>query len=131
MPRRAPFVTLPPTWTIGVIAAAAWLATAAITAFIPDIDDFERTALLTDIMAALGIILAVLVITTRALGIAPPERIRRTGPWLILLALVFSVWELVPPNPRFCPAPSSPHHKHCWRCSPTTIRNSAIASGIR
>jgi NitT/TauT family transport system permease protein len=94
-----------PTWTIGVIAAAAWLATAAITAFIPDIDDFERTALLTDIMAALGIVLAVLVITTRALGIAPPERIRRTGPWLILLALAFSVWELVTAKSTLLPRP--------------------------
>ncbi len=93
------------TWTIGVIAAAAWLATAAITAFIPDIDDFERTALLTDIMAALGIVLAVLVITTRASGIAPPERIRRTGPWLILLALVFSVWELVTAKSTLLPGP--------------------------
>ena len=96
----------------------------------PDIDDFERTDLLAGIMAALGIASAVLVIATRALGIAPPERIRRTGPWLYPLGGWLSRsgnWS--PPNPRSCPARSSPRHRHCWRCSPTTIRDSATASG--
>ena len=45
----------------GAIAAAAWLAAAAITSLLPDIDDFERTNLLADIMAAIGIALAILV----------------------------------------------------------------------
>jgi|HubBroStandDraft_2_1064218.scaffolds.fasta_scaffold1018273_2 hypothetical protein len=44
----------PPTWTNGAIAAGAWLAAAAITHFLPDIDDFERTGLLANVMATLG-----------------------------------------------------------------------------
>ena len=75
-------------WRIGAVAAVAWLAVAAITRFLPDIDDFERTNMLAAIMAALGIILA-------ALTLAPPQRIRRAGSWLILLAACFAVWELV------------------------------------
>jgi NitT/TauT family transport system permease protein len=94
-----------------VTAAATWLA-AAITAFIPDIDDFERTTMLADAMAAIGSILAVLVIATRVLRIAPPERVRRTGPWRILLAVAFAIWELVTakfpllPRPFFASPPA-------------------------
>ena len=86
-------------------AAATWLAAAAITAFIPDIDDFERTGLLADAMAAIGSILAVLVIATRVLRIAPPERVRRTGSWRILLAVAFAIWELVTAKFPLLPRP--------------------------
>jgi NitT/TauT family transport system permease protein len=92
-------------WAIGAIAAAAWLAAGAITAFLPDIDDFERTTMLADAMALIGSVLAVLVIATRALRIALPERVRRTGPWLILLAVVFSIWELVTAKFPLLPRP--------------------------
>jgi NitT/TauT family transport system permease protein len=88
-----------------VWAAAAWLAAAAITAFLPDIDDFERTTMLADAMAAIGSVLAVFVIATRALRIAPPERVRRTGPWLILLAVAFAIWELVTAKFPLLPRP--------------------------
>ena len=86
-------------------AAATWLAAAAITAFIPDIDDFERTTMLADVTAAIGSILAVLVIATRVLRIAPPERVRRTGPWRILLAVAFAIWELVTAKFPLLPRP--------------------------
>jgi NitT/TauT family transport system permease protein len=92
-------------WTVGAIAAVAWLAAAAITSFLPDVDDFERTTLLADIMAALGLSLGVAVAATRALRIVPPERIRSTGPWLILLAAVFAVWELVTAKFALLPRP--------------------------
>ncbi len=85
-------------WWIGAVAALAWLAAAAVTHFLPDNDDSERTTLLAEIMAALGIILA-------ALTIAPPQRVRRSGPWLIALALFFAVWELVTAKIAILPRP--------------------------
>ena len=95
----------PPTWTSGAIAAGAWLAAAAITHFLPDIDDFERTGLLANVMATLGLGLALLTFGCRLLGIRPPERISRTGPWLILLAASFAAWELVTAKFAVLPRP--------------------------
>ena len=92
-------------WRTGAIAAAAWLTAAAVTSLLPDIDDFERTSLLADLMTALGAVLAVVVVATRALRIAPPERIRRAGPWLMLLAAAFTAWELVTAKFPLLPRP--------------------------
>jgi NitT/TauT family transport system permease protein len=47
-PRPLPFVApVPrvPIWTTGVVAGLTWLGFAAITQYLPDIDDFERTGL--------------------------------------------------------------------------------------
>jgi NitT/TauT family transport system permease protein len=81
-----------------VVAGAAWLVAAAVTHFLPDNDDFERTTLLAEIMASLGVILAVLA------G-SPPQRVRRAGPWLIALAVFFTVWELVTAKFAMLPRP--------------------------
>jgi NitT/TauT family transport system permease protein len=82
-------------------------------------------------MAAIGSILAVLVIATRVLRIAPPERVRRTGPWRILLAVAFAIWELVTAKFPLLPRPFFASPRRCWKSSPTTIRGSATACGIR
>lgn len=39
------------------------------------------------------------------MGIRPPERISRTGPWLILLAASFAAWELVTAKFAVLPRP--------------------------
>jgi NitT/TauT family transport system permease protein len=83
-----------PLWVTGTIAAAAWFTLAAVTQIMPDIDDFERTGLLAGIMAGLGGVLAAVVLLAPWLPIALVERVRRTGPWLVLLSGVFLVWEL-------------------------------------
>lgn len=85
-------------WRIGAVAAVAWLAVAALTQLLPDNDDFERTTLLAEGMAVLGLILAIL-------AMAPPRRFRRAGPWLIALAVFFAVWELVTAKFGILPRP--------------------------
>src|ERR1700743_1880314 len=45
-------------WWGGLLAAAAWLGTAALTGLWPDADDFDRTPLLGGIMAGIGTALA-------------------------------------------------------------------------
>jgi NitT/TauT family transport system permease protein len=82
-------------WATGFAAAGAWIAAAAISRFLPDIDDFERTNLLADSMVAIGVVFAVFALGCRALGIKPPERVRSAGPWFVLLAIVAGTWELV------------------------------------
>jgi NitT/TauT family transport system permease protein len=49
--------------------------------------------------------LALLTFGCRLLGIRPPERISRTGPWLILLAASFAAWELVTAKFAVLPRP--------------------------
>jgi NitT/TauT family transport system permease protein len=92
-------------WTSGVSAAGLWLAAAAITGLLPDIDDFERTNLLAELMTALGVVLALLAVGSRVLRTTPPQRIRRTGSWLVLLAVVLAAWELVTAKFTVLPRP--------------------------
>jgi NitT/TauT family transport system permease protein len=95
----------PALWTAGAVAAAGWLAAAAVTYFLPDIDDFERTNLLAQLMAALGIALALAVRAEHVPGITLPARFRRTGPWLILLSFILMVWEVVTAKFALLPRP--------------------------
>jgi NitT/TauT family transport system permease protein len=97
-PRRA-------IWTSGSVAAGLWLAAAAITFLLPDIDDFERTTLLAQLMAGLGGGLALLALGSRILGTSPPARIRHVGPWLVVLAAAFAAWELVTAKFAVLPRP--------------------------
>ncbi len=57
---------LVPFWTAGAIAGGGWLAAAAVTHLLPDIDDFERTGLLTYVMAGLGLTFIVIAGGCRA-----------------------------------------------------------------
>lgn len=95
----------PPTWTSGAIAAGAWLAAAAITHFLPDIDDFRTHRAARERHGHTRPGLALLTFGCRLLGIRPPERISRTGPWLILLAASFAAWELVTAKFAVLPRP--------------------------
>lgn len=82
-------------WGTGLLAAAAWLGFSAVTGFLPDIDDFERTRLLAAIAAGLGVILALLATLASVVPKAISDRARHVGPWLLLLAVIFAAWELV------------------------------------
>ncbi len=92
-------------WVAGAVASAAWLAAAAIVRFLPDIDDFERTGLLAGIMAALGGVLALLVLLGPAVAKPILDRARHSGPWLVLLACVFAAWELATAKFTLLPRP--------------------------
>jgi NitT/TauT family transport system permease protein len=92
-------------WLFGLVASAAWLVAAAITQVLPDIDDFDRTHLLATILATLGIVLAILAGTISVLPVTFATRVRRLGPWLLMLAVVFAAWELVTAKFTVLPRP--------------------------
>lgn len=92
-------------WITGLVAAGAWLCAAAVTRLLPDIDDFERTNLLFAIMAAIGIVFAVLALSRFAFRTMPPQRVRNTAPWFVLLGLAFAVWELLTAKSALLPRP--------------------------
>jgi NitT/TauT family transport system permease protein len=87
------------------VAAVLWIATAVFTALYPDGDDYERTALLADLMASVGILAALGVGADRFLPAALTARLRAASPWLIVLALVLAVWELTTAKLEILPRP--------------------------
>ncbi len=92
-------------WACGILAALAWLAAGLVSLGLPDIDDFDRTVLLGRIMLGLAGLLAVVAISDRHLPDAVSARIRHTGPWLVLLAVAFTGWELVTAKYPVLPRP--------------------------
>ncbi len=91
-----------------MIASASWLAAAALTQQLPDLDDWERTGLLAVLMTAVAVVLALIVEAEHILG-REFARLRRAGPWLAALAPALAAWELVTakfawlPRPFFAP----------------------------
>ncbi len=97
----------PDFWSTGLLAAAAWLATAALTAGWPDADDYGRTEWLALLMSGLGLLLTVATLGStlgRSQGLAP-KGLRRLGPWLIVLAMVLAAWEVVTAKLDLLPRP--------------------------
>jgi len=90
-------------WIGGLLAAAAWLACAALTDRWPDADDWERTHLLAQSTAAVGAGL-VLAVLAGAFG-ARLARLRRIGPWLVALAIVLAGWEVATAKLQLLPRP--------------------------
>ncbi|MBN9562379.1 MAG: ABC transporter permease subunit [Alphaproteobacteria bacterium] len=94
----------PRVWTVGLLAAAAWLAAAALTDRWPDADDWERTGLLAELMAAIGVGLLLAAAAGGLFG-ARLTRLRRIGPWLIALAIVLAGWEVATAKLQLLPRP--------------------------
>jgi NitT/TauT family transport system permease protein len=92
-------------WFAGGVAAVAWLTVAAVTGFMPDIDDFDRTGLLVWLFAGLGGLLTAIVLLRPLLPGALTERARHAGPWLLLLSGVFLAWELTTAKFTVLPRP--------------------------
>ncbi|HEY0181723.1 MAG TPA: ABC transporter permease subunit [Rhodopila sp.] len=92
-------------WYIGVIAAAAWFTAAIVIGGMPDIDDFERTDMLSHIAAALAGLLLVLAIGERLFRFTIPAKLRGIGPWLLFLAAALTAWELVTAKYPLLPRP--------------------------
>jgi len=100
-----PTATAPPRlWATGLLAAAAWLAAAALTDRWPDADDWERTGLLAELMAAIGVGLLLAVAAGGVFG-ARLDRLRRIGPWLVALAIVLAAWEVATAKLQLLPRP--------------------------
>ncbi|HEY1410505.1 MAG TPA: ABC transporter permease subunit [Rhodopila sp.] len=96
-------------WLVGLVAAAAWFGAAAVIGGMPDIDDFERTGLLARMACGLAGLLFLISVGAGMLRAAVPARLRDAGPWLVLLAVALTAWELltakfgVLPRPFFAP----------------------------
>jgi NitT/TauT family transport system permease protein len=89
-------------WRCGVLAAVAWLAIAWFTERWPDVGDVGPAALLVGCMAAIGLALA--AASLASIYVALP-RLIRTGPWLVALALLIGLWELVAAKLDLLPRP--------------------------
>ncbi|WP_441295845.1 ABC transporter permease [Roseomonas cutis] len=97
-----------PPWRSGLLAAAAWLGTAAVILALPDADDLGRTDLLGWIAAGIGILalLGVAALGRRpARADSPAGRLRAAGPWLVALALGLAAWELATAKLAWLPRP--------------------------
>jgi NitT/TauT family transport system permease protein len=94
-------------WIAGA-AAAAWLVVSLLTALWPDKpdSDWEYTQALAVLFAAIGAVLAATVVA--GLRLTVPDRIQRTGPWLVTLAILVAAWEIVTAKLGLLPMPFFP-----------------------
>lgn len=95
-------------WRIGLLAAAAWAVSAGITLGLPDLYGWQTTVWLAWGEAALAVaLLGTALAGERSGGV--PGRLRRAGPWLVALGVVFALWEAAVakfgwlPRPFFAP----------------------------
>jgi NitT/TauT family transport system permease protein len=93
---------------LGSAAALAWAAVSALTALWPDKpdSDFEYTQSLAILCVAVGIILGAIAIL--GLRLTVPERLRRIGPWLVVLAVLTGLWEAITAKLGLLPMPFFP-----------------------
>lgn len=95
-------------WTTGLVAAFAWLVTAAIILGLPDADDLGRTTELAGATALMGGLLFASALLIGRLPAGPESlatRVRASGPWLIALPLALIAWELVTAKLDWLPRP--------------------------
>ena len=91
-------------WNGGLIAAVVWLATAALTGLLPDGEDVTPGHALSLLQSGFTAVLAILGLVGWRFG-KPFERIRALAPWLIVLGLVFLVWEAITSKFGLLPRP--------------------------
>jgi len=95
-------------WTVGLVAALAWLNLAALTWQWPNrkvgFADWAYTAEFAIGVAILAALLAAAAVLGRRLG-PVFAWIRPAGPWLVALPLLFAVWEVVTAKLALLPVP--------------------------
>jgi NitT/TauT family transport system permease protein len=87
----------------GYLVGALWLAAAAVAHFWANYDDFDYTDLLAGIEAALGLLL--IGAATVGPGVRGLGWTRRAGPWLAVLAILFTLWEIATAKLELLPRP--------------------------
>jgi len=96
-------------WLLGLVAAASWVLAFAIIEFWPEIlpQPYGREL---GVLALVVAIALVLVVATGTLLGHAAAAIRYYGPWLIVVALALSAWEIVTAKTGLLPVPffSSP-----------------------
>ena len=100
-PQRPPFLPWP------ALAGAAWLVLAGVSLGLPETGDFPRTGVFADGAAGLGAALLALAPFAARLG-TPGARLRHGSPWLTVLALALTAWELVTAKYAWLPMPFFP-----------------------
>ena len=96
---------LPPLWAQGVIAAGAWLASAAITQYWPDGSRlWPYSQLWAECHAGIALLLLILSLTFRQWSLHLP-RLKYAGAWLIALPVLLSVWQLLTAKLLILPVP--------------------------
>lgn len=95
-------------WIAGPAAGAAWLAVAVLTKFWPNRPegDWAYTGDLAFVFAMAGV--ALVSATIAGLWLESLRKLRRLAPWLALLALFFSAWEIVTAKLGLLPLPFFP-----------------------
>jgi NitT/TauT family transport system permease protein len=89
-------------WRCGIIASLAWLVIAWLTAQWPDVGDVGPAALLALGMATVGLGLSGATVASVFVDL---PRLFRTGPWLVVLAVLLGLWELVTAKLDLLPRP--------------------------
>jgi NitT/TauT family transport system permease protein len=80
-----------PSWS-GAVAATVWLAVAVLVAQWPNAANEEATGLLAACAAFIGLALLAATLAGAWLNLAP---VARAAPWLVALALLLGLWEVV------------------------------------
>ena len=91
-------------WLGGLAVGTLWLGAAAVAHFWPDADDWSYTDGLAGLEAALGSLLLLAALTESWIA-GPARRLRRGGPWLAVLALLLTVWEISTAKLEYLPRP--------------------------
>ena len=100
---RVPTASASGPWLIGLLAAVFWSLAASVTLGLPDVHPWATTRWL----GWAQVVLAISLLGAGMLGV--PGRIRRLGPWLVALGLIFTGWQLsvaklgLLPRPVFAP----------------------------
>ena len=94
----------PSLWGLGVVAALAWAAAAILTVLWPDEDAWDHT---TNLAILFTVIAALLIALVTAEPFAPrlSARLRHLGPWLIALAVLSTLWQVVTAKLGLLPRP--------------------------
>ncbi|MDO9713417.1 ABC transporter permease [Paracraurococcus lichenis] len=95
-----------PIWPSGWAAGLSWLGAAAVIALWPDADDLGRTWELAALSAGFGGAILFGAIAATLPGFSPRfAPLRAAGPWLLVLALALTAWELATAKLDWLPRP--------------------------
>lgn len=99
-------------WPLGLLAAAAWAGTGALTLLLPNqVEGFtewvytREFGLVALALAALLAAVALLAPLAGRAGLAVQAALRPAGAWLVALALIFGAWELLTAKLAWLPTP--------------------------
>ncbi|KAI95548.1 ABC transporter permease [Rhodomicrobium udaipurense JA643] len=104
--RSNPAIKIPAV-LLALAASASWLATAAVTYYMPDVIDFGRVPE----FAALSILIAAALIAGVIAGIRQPAlgaKVRRLLPWSLALGIFTLIWQLLAGKLGVLPQPFFP-----------------------